>query len=248
MALHRDLAAAIGSLTVLRRLAAAASRESLAAGLAFYPIVGLALGAAGAGAAALVAMVFPPAAGPAGILVQVVLAGGRPTAGLAAAAAALLRPGPPARVIARLRASPGAPGVAVAACAVAARATAAALLPAPARTTALLLAPMLGAWAVVVQCYGGTPVQARGIAASLVGRARFREFAWASVVALGLTLSIGEPIGLIVVLVASLATVGMRVLAYRRLGGLTGRLLAATREVVETAVFVVLGALASLHR
>jgi cobalamin synthase len=106
---------------------------------------------------------------------------------------------------------------------------------------------MLGGWSVVVQCYGGTPAHARGTAASLVGRSRFREFGWASVVALGVTLAAGEPIGLVVVLVASLVTVGVRVLAYRRIGGLDGALLAASRELVETAVLLVLGALAARH-
>jgi len=61
-----------------------------------------------------------------------------------------------------------------------------------------------------------------------------------------MTLAVGEPIGLVVVLAASLATVGVRVYAYHRLGGLTGRLLAATRELVETVVLVTLGALAQL--
>jgi cobalamin synthase len=116
-------------------------------------------------------------------------------------------------------------------------------MPAPARTTALLLAPMLGAWAIVVQAYGGAPIHARGPAAALVGRARFREFGWASVVALGTTLAVGEAIGLLLVLVASLTTLGVRVYAYRRLGGLTGRLLAATRDLVETAVLGSLGLL-----
>ena len=48
------------------------------------------------------------------------------------------------------------------------------------------------------------------------------------------------------VLAASLATVGMRVYAYRRLGGLTGRFLTATRELVETVVLLTLGILAQL--
>jgi adenosylcobinamide-GDP ribazoletransferase len=140
----------------------------------------------------------------------------------------------------------GALAIAAAATAVLVRAVAASVLPAPARTTALLLAPMLGAWAVVVGCYGGAPIQASGIAAALVGRARFREFAWASVTALGTTLAVGEPIGLVVVLAASLATVGARVCAYRRLGGLTEQLLAASRELVETVVLITLGVLAQL--
>src|SRR5438477_500514 len=128
----------------------------------------------------------------------------------------------------------------------ASRAAPAAVLPPPARTTALLLAPMLGAWAVVVECYGGAPTHASGTAAALVGRARFREFAWASVTALGMTLAVGEPIGLVIVLAASLATVGVRVYAHHRVGGLTGRLLAASRELVETVVLVTLGVLAQL--
>jgi len=79
-----------------------------------------------------------------------------------------------------------------------------------------------------------------------VGRARFREFGWASVTALGMTLAVGEPIGLVVVLAASLATVGVRVYAFHRVGGLTGGLLAASRELVETVVLVTLGVLAQL--
>jgi adenosylcobinamide-GDP ribazoletransferase len=246
VALNRELRAAVGCLTALGP--GTDGPAVLAGGLALYPVVGLALGTAAAAAAAAVGTLAPAAAGPAGVLVLTALGGSRGPLGLAATAEALLRPGTPAAVLARLRARPAAPGIAVATAALATRAAAAAALPAPARTTALLLAPMLGAWAVVVQCYGGAPFHARGAAAALVGRARFREFAWASVVALGVTLSIGEPIGLVLVLVASLTTVALRLYAHRRLGGLTGRLLAATRESVETAVLVTMAVLAALAR
>src|SRR6266403_616418 len=202
MAVGEEIGAAVGSLTAFERLAAGASRAALAGGLAFYPVVGLVLGALAAGVATATERVLPAAAGPAGVLALVALTG--------------------------------------------ARAAAAAVLPPPARTTALLLAPMLGAWAVVVECYGGVPTHASGTAAAIVGRARFREFGWASVTALGMTLAVGEPIGLVIVLAASLATVGVRVYAYHRLGGLTGRLLAASRELVETVVLVTLGVLAQL--
>ena len=243
MAVFEEISAGVGCLTALTRPAARASRPALAGGLAFYPVVGLALGALAAGAAAATETVLPAAAGPAGVLALVGLAGAR---GLAAAAEALLRRGDAVVVRGRLRTTPGPLGIAAAGAALAARTAAAALLPPPARTTALLLAPMLGAWAVVVECYGGAPTHASGTAAALVGRARFREFGWASVTALGMTLAVGEPIGLVVVLAASLATVGVRVYAYHRLGGLTGRLLAATRELVETVVLVTLGVLAQL--
>src|SRR5438552_3409110 len=140
MAVFEEISAAVGCLTALTRPAARASRPALAGGLAFYPVVGLALGALAAGAAAAPETVLPAAAGPAG---------------------------GPARV---------------------------------------------------------GPAGARGARG----------------------LAVGGPTGVGVVLAASLAAVGVRVYAYHRLGGLTGRLLAATRELVETVVLVTLGALAQL--
>src|SRR5205814_206882 len=115
----------------------------------------------------------------------------------------------------------------------------------PALAGGLAFYPVVGLWLGGLAAWVAPP-PASGPAAALVGRARFREFGWASVTALGMTLAVGEPIGLVIVLAASLATVGMRVGAYRRLGGLTGRLLAATRELVETVVLVTLGVLAQL--
>src|SRR5205823_2345407 len=160
MAVGEEIGAAVGSLTALERLAAGASRTALAGGLAFYPVVGLTLGAVAAGLATATERVFPPAAGPADVLALVALTGARGARGLAAAAEALLRRGDAVVVRGRLRTVPGPLGIAAAA--------------------------------------------------------------------------------------ASLATVGVRVYAYHRLGGLTGRLLAASRELVETVVLVTLGVLAQL--
>ena len=238
--LVEELGAAVGSLTVFRRAAKGARRETQAAGLAFYPIVGLALGAVAAAVAWLLS------SGAVGVLVLLTLGGGRAPYALAAAADAGLRTGSRSETLARLRATPGWAGGAVSAAGLAVRLWAAASLPAPARTIALLLAPMLGAWAIVVQCYGGAPTQARGPAKVLIGRARFREFGWASVVGFSVTLGVGEAVGLAVLCVAALTTLGVRILAHRRVGGLTGRLLAATRELVETVVLVTLGVLARL--
>jgi adenosylcobinamide-GDP ribazoletransferase len=244
MGLGQEMRAAVGCLTALGP-PANAPRDALAGGLAFYPVVGLALGGVAAAVASAVGLASTRAAGPAGVLALVLVSGGRGTCALAATTA-LLRRGAPSARLARLRDAPTPAGVALAAAVLALRAVATAVLPAPARTTALLLAPMLGAWAIVVQCYGGTPAHARGVAAALVGHARFREFGWASVVALGVTLATGEAIGLVVVLAASLTTVGVRVFAHRRIGGLTGRLLWATRELVETAVLGILALVAGI--
>jgi len=51
---------------------------------------------------------------------------------------------------------------------------------------------------------------------------------------------------LVVVVAVALVTVGLRLYVHRRLDGFTGRLLAATREVVETTVLVTLGVLAGV--
>lgn len=248
MAVVDEVRAAVGCLTLLEGGAKHASREALAGGLAFYPLVGLGLGALAAAAAAAVEQFLPVAAAPAAVLVLLVLTRARGVLGLAAAAEALLRPGPQSVVRGRIRSTPGALGMGVALAALAARTAALSVLPPASRTGALVVAPMLGAWAIVVQCYGGIPGKARGPAAALVARARFREFGWASVTAIGVTLAVGDAVGLVLVLAAAGVTVGLRVYAHHRLGGLTGRMLAATRELVETVVLVTLGGLARLNR
>ena len=240
-ALAQEFWAAVGTLTVFRRLASGASRQALAGGLAFYPVVGLTLGLVAAGAGGL-------GGGAVGILILLALTGARPLVSVAAVGPALLRPGDARVALARLRARPAVGGLVIAAGILAAKVSAAMTLPPPARALGLVCAPMLGAWAITVQCYGGAPTLACGPAAVLIGRARFREFGWASLVALGVTLAVADVIGLVMVLAGALTTVGLRVYAHHRLGGLTGRLLAATRELVETVVLIVLAALAHAGR
>lgn len=239
-----EVGAALGCLTVWRRPALRASPPELAGGLAFYPVVGLVLGAVAGGVAYALEPLGPALSGAAGVLTLEILSGGRPRLGLAAAASALGRPGASAAILDRLRATPGVGGSAVALAALAAKIAAVAVLPAPARTVAFLAAPMLGRWAIAVLCYGGVPTLARGTAAALVGRARFREFGWASMTAFAVTLSVADAVGLLLIVMAALVTIGLRLWAYRRVGGITGRLLAAAGEVVETVVLVLLGVLA----
>jgi cobalamin synthase len=50
------------------------------------------------------------------------------------------------------------------------------------------------------------------------------------------------------VVTAALVTLAVRLVSYRRLGGLTGDLLVVTRELVETAVLAVLLGLAQFQR
>src|SRR5439155_24681358 len=104
MALVEELGAAVGSLTVFRRVAAGTRRESQAAGLAFYPIVGLALGTLAAAAAWLLS------SGAVGVLVMLALGGGRVPYVLAAAAAAGLYSAGRPVTLARRTARPGGAG------------------------------------------------------------------------------------------------------------------------------------------
>jgi cobalamin synthase len=111
------------------------------------------------------------------------------------------------------------------------------------RPAALLVAPMLARWSVVVQCYGGAPVAAATGRSVLVGRARFREFAWASLTALGTALVLLDAVGLLVAVVTALVTLGVRVVAYRRSRGLDGGTLDATSALVETSALVMLASI-----
>jgi cobalamin synthase len=167
------------------------------------------------------------------------------TAAMAAAAIAPALAGPVG--VALLAALGGARGVLPAAAA-AVRLALAWALPLRLVPLGVVVAPMLGAWAVVVQCHGGVPAPGHRNDAQPIGRARFREFGWASVVAFGVTLGLAEAVGLVLVVAAALVTLAVRLASYRRLGGLTGELLVATRELVETVVLAALLVLAQFQR
>jgi cobalamin synthase len=214
----RALAAAIGDLTLLRTAGRDASPAAVVESLAFYPVVGLGLGACAAAAATMTDV--PLASAAAGVLVLEALAGFAPRRATARVAGGL-----------------------VAAAALAAKLAGAAAIPAPARAPALLLAPMLGRWAVVVGCHGGTSREAPGRLARVVGRARFQEFGWASLVTFAVALSLAEATGLLLLLVAALMVLGARAIAHRRLGGMTSDVVLVSGEAVETGVLVILGLL-----
>jgi len=241
--LRAAIAVGIGS----RRAAEQLPKPVLAAGLAWLPLVGLGVGGIAALVATGVGWGRPRLAGVAGVLVLEAVAAGRPRRALAAALHALGRRGTRDQTLARLRSRPDVPAIVAALVMLGLKLGAGARL-GPWRTIALLVAPMLARWSVVVQCHGGTPGNARGPAATLVGRARFREFGWASVTAIALTLALADGVGLAVVLAAALTTIGLRLKLNHRLAGLPGRLVAATGELVETVVLVILAGVAQLNR
>jgi hypothetical protein len=116
-------------------------------------------------------------------------------------------------------------------------------LPPSARALALGLAPIFAGWAMVVQCYGGAPVERTSPWGPLVGRARFREFGWASVTTFGGALVALDAVGLVVAIVAAIVTVGIRGWTYRH-GGMSARDVVATGLTVEVTVLLVLAVVA----
>jgi len=242
VALGAEIAAALRVGSVLGPPRAGDPPDVVVAGLAWLPVVGLVIGGAAASVATFALPAGAVVSGLAGALVLAVLGGAWLRVSLWPARA-LLAPGDAARVVARLRATPGAAALAVGAAAVLATAAVLAGMPPPARTAALLLAPTLARWAMVVQCHGGRGAWAEGPAAAIVGRAGFREFGIASVAALGTALVLADALGLVAAMAAAALTLGVRLLAHGRLGGLSGALVAATGGAAELLVVAVLAAL-----
>lgn len=229
MAIADEMRAAVGAVFGLGGVARDLPGEAQVGGLVFYPLAGAAIGGLAAAAAALASPLgrLPAAAVAIGVLAGA--SGGQTARSLARAGSGA--GGRPARAV-------------LVVAVVALKIWAVCRIPDGARSVALVLAAMLGRWAVVVQCYGGTPVPRAEGPARIVGRARLREFGWASAVAFATTLAALDAVGLIVLLTATLTTVSVRVAAYRRAGGVRGPVLDVSLELVETAVLLVLAVLA----
>ncbi len=179
----------------------------------FFPVVGLALGAV-----ALAVSDGLPAAMPstvrAMLLVGVlaVLSGGRHLGGVARTATA---PGCGNDGAIRAR------GVAVAAALLLAQISVLAGLTGGALIAGLLFAPTLSRWSMVAFAFGSRTVRG-GTADDLALRGmKFREFAGASVMALGVTLTYTEAWGLVVILAVGVFAIGSRVVAHSVWGGVT---------------------------
>jgi adenosylcobinamide-GDP ribazoletransferase len=112
-------------------------------------------------------------------------------------------------------------------------------LPAAARTSALLYAPMLARWSMVVLAFGSRPARPDGLGHAMVSSLTFREFGVATVAALWVMLANNGARGLVAILVVAVTTIGCRIFAHARLGGVTGDLLGAIGEVNEALVLAI---------
>jgi adenosylcobinamide-GDP ribazoletransferase len=95
------------------------------------------------------------------------------------------------------------------------------------RGLALLLGPMLSRWACVVMAYSSRPARAEGLGALFVRGIQFREFGLASVFSLAVVFSLMEILGLVVFIPLAALILGFTLYCNRRLGGVTGDTLGA---------------------
>lgn len=111
-----------------------------------------------------------------------------------------------------------------------------------ARAQAIVLATMLSRWAIVPIGYGLRPLDSSGLGVPYEGGIRFREFAIASVAALGIAMSLYDVVALAAIVTLALAILALRLLLSRRLGGASGYVLAGGAAICELIVLATLAA------
>jgi len=111
------------------------------------------------------------------------------------------------------------------------------------RASAIVMAQMLGRFTIVPVAYGLRPLERWGLGLPYEIPVTFREFAVASVIALGLVTTLYQNVGLIVVVVFAGAVLLMRLAFSRRLGGVAGYTLAGASAIAELVVMAAAAAL-----
>ncbi len=218
--------------------------EEVGRGGAFFPVLGLGLGAL----AVVVVWALEPLVGPSGTPVVAVLAlagltSGALPRGLAGAAALAVSP---RSALESGDVSVGARLVGV----VAALATtwvkwwALSVTPPEALSLSMPLAMMLGRWAFVVEAYGSQSARDEGVGSIFPRAMQFREFGLASVSAMALTLILANAIGLVLILWTATQTIVVRIFSHSRAGGVGERSLLAGAELAEVSTLLLCAGLA----
>lgn len=218
--------------------------EEVARGGAFFPVLGLLLGAV----AVLLVWGLSPLVGSAGNAVVGVAAMTMLTCaalprGMAGAVALALSP--------RDAIETGEVGVGARIAGVVAALTttwikwwALSVTPEEALSLSLPLAMMLGRWAFVIQAYGSQSARADGVGAVFPRAMQFREFSLASVSSMALTLILANAIGLVLILWTATQTILVRIFTHQRAGGVGERSLAAGAELAEVSTLLLCAGLA----
>jgi adenosylcobinamide-GDP ribazoletransferase len=236
----RGLLAALRFLTSLP-LRGPAEPAGLERALAWFPLVGLALGAVLVGLDRLLSAVFAhPLVDFLLLAALVLLTGGLHLDGLVDTADGLPAPGTSEQRLAALREPWAGPrGTAAALAALILQFAALTSLGPPAREASLLLAPALGRWAIVY-AYARFPYARRtaGLSLALKRGAGRRAVAIATATILAAALLLGRPGALALVGFAWVSGLGLGLIACRRLGGMSGDVYGALEQVVETTALL----------
>lgn len=235
-----EIRLAASFLTILPVAVERADERGVAASLGWFPLVGFVIGVALAIVDRLLEPVFGPALGSVlVVLALVIVTGAVHLDGLADTADALGAGGNRARALEIMRDSRlGTFGVLALIFVLALKIFALAELAGGRRLLALYLAPALGRWAMVAVSFALDYLRAEGAGSALLSGGGPKNFVIASVsVAVGVA-PVFSPAAFGACLLAVGLAISVRMLASRRLGGVTGDVLGAAGEIVETAVLV----------
>jgi adenosylcobinamide-GDP ribazoletransferase len=113
------------------------------------------------------------------------------------------------------------------------------LLSDPFRFAGILLPPMIGRWVIVALAHRARAGATAGEHTHFDSALGTRELGFATAFTAVVTLAGAGALGLLVIVIAGLATLGMRLYFDRRLAGVTGQSLDAAAEAIETLAIVI---------
>jgi adenosylcobinamide-GDP ribazoletransferase len=239
----KSLLAAIRFLTILPVPGTwGTAEEDLARSVPWFPMIGLALGAAAAGLAWAISWAVPPMLA-AAVLVIVLLSfsGCLHLDGLADTADGFLSSRPRERIFEIMKDSHiGAMGVIAIVCLLLVKFAALASLPAAALWPAVLLMPLAGRCAIVVQMAVLPYARPSGLGAVFYRRRPRWAAIWAAGVLAAVSVGALGPRGLVLWAVCMVVTVALSVYTYRKIGGATGDTFGAVCEIMEAVPAIVL--------
>jgi adenosylcobinamide-GDP ribazoletransferase len=221
-----------------------ADNATVAASFRWFPLIGFAIGAALAVEDSLLRMLFPAMLGSVVVILSlVILTGGVHLDALADTADALGAAGNRQRALEILRDSRiGTFGAAAVFLSLALKIFALGTLHGPDRVVALLVAPGLSRWSMVAVAAGLEYLRSEGGAGATLLQRDSSSLLVSSAVAATLLLTTLSLRALLAAGVAIVLVFGARWFYQRWLGGVTGDLIGACGEVVETAVLLVFAA------
>lgn len=222
------------------------SAQDLARSMAYFPLVGLLIGALAAALHRLSSFVFAPnVCDLIAILSLIAITGNLHGDGLMDTADGFFSGKPRERILEIMHDSrTGAHGVMAGACLLLAKFVLLGQIEAPMKGMALMAAPVLGRWA---QVYGATLypyVRGKSGTGSFVSCLGRRELALASLLSLGAAVLLLGPVkGMGAAGAVLTTTIFLACFAKRKIGGVTGDVLGALSECAEVAALLLIGAI-----